>query len=329
MKVIKPVFTGLFLWLALASAATAGEVSLNIRYFDKRIYYLENGSIYIEATITNNSPGPFRFKLADDRSFSLDFEVRTLGNRPVETAEILLRRRSQSQQVFFREITVESGESFSFVEDLRSYANLSQSGSFIIQARIYPELYRRGAGLAQGGPESLGTSGWLESNRLALNIRPPLLPGPDGLAPVMDVETGAALTRERLPPDEVVAYTLSARQKSQWEKFFLYLDLEAMIVRDPYRRREWQANNEEGRRRMLNRYRDELQNAVVDGDISTIPLNFTIERTLYYPLEATVTVLQRFKAGDYTERKRYTYNLRRKDDLWSIVDYSVVNLGTE
>jgi hypothetical protein len=328
MKVVKPVFTGLFLWLALASAAFAGEVSLTIRYFDKRIYYQESGPIYIEATITNNSPGPFRFKLADDRSFSLDFEVRTLNNRPVEAAELLLRRRSQAQQVFFREITVESGESFSFVEDIRSYANLSQSGSFIIQARIYPELYRRGAGLAQSGAEGPG-SPWLESNRLALSVRPPLLPGPGESLPPPDVETGAALVREKLPPDEVVAYTLSARQKSQWEKFFLYLDLEAMINRDPYRRREWLANNEEGRRRMLDRYRAELRETRVDGDISTIPLNFAIERTLYDPLEATVTVLERFKAGDYTERKRYTYNLRRRDDLWSIVDYSVVNLGTE
>jgi hypothetical protein len=324
MKVVKPVFTGLFLWLALASAAAAGEVSFNIRYFDKRIYYLENGPIYLEATITNNSPGPFRFKLADDRIFSLDFEVRTVTNRPMEAADVLLRRRNQSQQVFFREITVESGESFSFVEDIRSYANLSQSGSFIIQARIYPELYRRGGAQPVGGG-----AGFLESNRLALNIRPPALPGPDGTAPVMDVETGAALVREKLPPDEVVAYALSARQKSQWEKFFLYLDLEAMINRDAYRRREWQANNEEGRRRMIERYRTELQNAVVDGDISTIPLNFTIERTIYDPLEATVTVLERFKAGDYTERKRYTYTLRRRDDIWAVVDYMVVNLGTE
>jgi hypothetical protein len=302
----------------------AGEVSFNIRYFDKRIYYGENGPIFVQATIANDSPQAYRFRLADDRIFSLDFDIRTVTNRTVEAADSLVRRRSQNQQVFFREIVVEPGESFSFVEDLRSYADLSQSGSFIIQARIYPDLYRRGGQVA-------GNAGvpYLESNRLALSIRPPALPGPDGIIPVMDVDTGAALVREKLPPDEVVAYVLTGRQKSQWEKFFLYLDLEAMISRDAYRRREWLASSEEGRRRMLDRYRAELQDALVDGDISTIPLNFAIERTVYDPLEATVTVLEKFKAGDYTERKRYTYTLRRRDDIWTIVDYTVVNLGTE
>ncbi|GHV69820.1 hypothetical protein AGMMS49928_14110 [Spirochaetia bacterium] len=325
VKVIKPVIAGLFLFLVLAPAAFAGEVSFDIRFFDKRIYYTEGGPIYVQATVTNNSPRAFRFKLADERIFSLDFDVRTVTNRAVDAADALVRKRSQNQQVFFREISVESGESFSFVEDIRAYADLSRSGSYVILARIYPDLYRQGGGPAAG---STGTT-YMESNRLALNIQPPILPGPDGTVPVVDVETGAALVRERLPPDEVVAYTLTARQKEQWEKYFLYLDLDEMIKRDSYRRREWLANNEEGRRRMIDRYRAELQDRIVDGDISTIPKEFTIERTLYDSQEATVTVLEKFQVGDYTERKRYTYTLNRKDDIWNIVNYSVVNLGTE
>jgi hypothetical protein len=147
----------------------------------------------------------------------------------------------------------------------------------------------------------------------------------------MDVDTNAILVRERLPPDEVVAYTLTARQRSQWEKFFLYLDLEAMVARDGSRRRQWLAESEEGRRRMVARYRGELQNAVVDGDIATIPTEFQIERTTYGAEEGTVVVLEKFQGSGaaYTEKKRYTYTLRRKDDIWTIVDYVVVNLGTE
>jgi hypothetical protein len=145
----------------------------------------------------------------------------------------------------------------------------------------------------------------------------------------MDVETNAILVREKLAPDEVVEYILTARQKSQWEKFFLYLDLEAMVSRDPVRRRQWLAESEEGRRRMLERYRRELESSMIDGDISTIPTEFTVENTEYNSQEGTVTVLEKFRTGNYTERKRYTYYVRRKDDIWTIVDYSVVNLGTE
>ena len=145
----------------------------------------------------------------------------------------------------------------------------------------------------------------------------------------LDVETNANLVREKLPPDEVVRYILTARQKGQWEKFFLYLDLEAMIARDAPRQRQWAAESEEGRRRMVDRYRSELQAEVIDGDIATIPMEFHIERTTYGASEGTVSVLEKFKTGNYIERKRYTYYLELRDDVWTIVDYTVVNLGTE
>jgi hypothetical protein len=298
-----------------------GTVSFSIRYFDKRIYFVETDPIYIQITIANNSPGAYRFKLADERAFSVDFDIRTMSNRALEPADTLIRKRTQSGQVFFREILVESGESFSFVEDLRDYVNLSNPGSFIVQARVYPELYRSGAAPPEGTPA-------LQSNRLNLNLRAPSIPGPDGIPLAMDVETNAVLVRERLAPDEVVEYLLTARQRSQWEKFFLYLDLEAMLSRDPVRRRQWLAEGEEGRRRMMDRYRRELESAVAGGDIATIPTAFTMERTEYNNQEGTVTVLEEFNYGNFTERKRYIYYLQRRDDIWTVVDYSVINLGT-
>jgi hypothetical protein len=314
---IIPVF---FLFTGVFSVLDAAEVDVTIRYFDKRIYHVsgaESDPIFVLVTIANNSPSTFRFKLADERVFSVDFEIRTVSNRQVENAPRLIARRTANQQVFFREIAVESGESFSFVEDLRNYAALTESGSFIVRAKMYPELYRE-----SGAPS-------LESNRLTLSLRPPAIPGPDGIPLAMDTETNAILVRERLSPDEVVEYTLSARQKGQWEKFFLYLDVEAMIIRDAVRRRQWLAESGEGRRRMTARYREELQRELIDGDIAAIPMEFTVERTTYNAEEGTVIVLEKFKVGSYIERKRYTYSLRHIDDYWTIIDYSVSNLGTE
>jgi hypothetical protein len=257
----------------------------------------------------------------------MDFDVRTASNRAVEAADFFVRKRSQSQQVFFREISVEAGESFSFVEDLRDYAALTQSGSYVVQARIFPELYQtiNGRFYENGG----GAASPLESNRLTLSIRPRLILGPDNIPLELDVETNAVLVREKLPPDEVVSYLLTARQKSQWEKFFLYLDLESMLSRDAYRKRQWNAESEEGRQRMIARYRQDLKNEAIDGDISLIPMDFTIERTVYNTQTGTVTVLEYFRVGTYTEKKRYTWYLEKKDNIWTIVDYSVVNLGTE
>jgi hypothetical protein len=323
-----------------ALSATEANVSFNIRFFDRRVYYLEQDPILIQITLTNNGPSPFRFKLADERVFSVDFDVRTNSNRTVEAADLLVRRRSRSQQVFFREVSIAAGESFSFVEDLRDYAAFSQSGAFVVQARLFPELYQSAAsfgadlrfeeagGISPG--RVLAAAGRpLESNRLTLSIRPRPTIGPDNIPLALDVDTNAVLVRERLPPDEVVAYLLTARQRSQWERFFLYLDLEAMLSRDAYRRRQFNSESEEGRQRMIARYRQDLQSAVIDEDISMIPINFIIERTVYTAQTGTVTTLQFYRVGTFTERKRFTWHLERRDDIWTIVDYSVVNLGTE
>jgi len=314
----------LFLLLSLAfsvfplfAADDIGRVEFSIRFYDRKIYYVESDPIYVQITIDNKSPEVFRFKLADERAFSIDFDIRTMTNRQLAQADSLIRKRTVSQQIYFREISIETGESFSFVEDLRDYVSFGQPGSFRVRARIYPELYR------------MSTSASIESNYLSLSLRPDLIPGPDGIPLDMDVATGAVLVKQQLPPDEVVAYMLKARQESQWERFFLYLDLEAMLSRDASQRRRWIAENEEGRRRMVEEYRRNLQNSVIDGDISQIPSEFSIERTEYRNNEGTVIVRQKYRNIGWTEIREYQYFLERRDNFWFIVNYSTRSMGTE
>ncbi|MDR1144365.1 MAG: hypothetical protein LBK77_09160 [Spirochaetaceae bacterium] len=313
-------------------SAAAADISLSIRFYDKKVYHVaetgDTGSsvkpepVYVEITLTNRSPGTYRFKLADERVFSVDIDVRTLSNQSLEPADYILRKRSESRNVYFRDITVEPGESFSFVEDVRNYADLREPGSFVIQARIFPDLFRESSLSAPAGIP-------LESNRLNLNLRPPAIPGPGGIPFDMDVETGAVLVREKLPPDEVTAYMLRARQKSQWEKFFLYMNLEALITNDAVRRRSWLNEPEEGRARMMAKYRADLQNSTADEDIALVPSDFRIESTSHNGATGTVVVTEWFQVGRITERRRYTYSFRRQDDIWLLEDYTVVRLGTE
>jgi len=323
-------------------AGAESGIEFSIRYFDRRVYHVDCGPILVQLTITNNSPAPFRFKLANERAFSVDFDVRTAANRPVEAAASLVRLRGQSRQVFFREVSLSTGESFSFIEDLRDYAAFTQAGSFVVQARLFPQLINPAAAQSEvvwqsggvtGGPginpgALVAASGQpLGSNRLALTIRPQPVIGPDGIPLELDVAAHAVLVRERLPPDEVVSYIIRARQLGHWERFFLYLDLEAMLTRDGYRRRQWLAESEEGRRRMLARYRLDLQNAEVDGAISLIPLYYVIERTEYTAREGRVIATQYFREGMFIQRKRYVWYLERRDEIWTVVDFSVSLLG--
>ena len=323
-----PILILLVLFSALIPVsvfASEGGIALNIRFFDKRIYYVENDPIKIHITITNDTSSVYRFKLADERAFSLDFDVRTLTNKPLGAAEELIRKRTQYQQIFFREISIEAGESFSFTEDLRSYIKIAEPGDYVVKVKMYPELFRHdNVSILAAGTSSKT----LESTGIGLSVRPPVTIGPDGIPVEMDTATGSYLFREKLSPDKVVDYMLTARQKSQWEKFFLYLDLESMLKQDSERLRKWNNENEEGRKLMVDIYKAELRNTTIDGTISVIPNEYTIERTQYTNFEATVSVMQVFKYTNYSEMKRYTYFLNQKDGIWSIVNYSVSNQGT-
>lgn len=315
----RALVASLFLF-CISFVLPAQDIDFSIRYLEKKVYYAGQGPIFIQLNITNKGASTYRFYLADERVFSIDFDVRTMTNQSLEPSEILIRKRTQNQQVFFREVLIQSGESFSFTEDLTEYVKLDQTGSYVIQARLYPELYQTTKNMNNQA---------IESNRIALTLRPAPLAEPGKPRPSLDADTNAILVRQNLPPDQVIEYILTARQKGQWEKFFLYLDLEAMLSRDGVRKRQWQAESEEVRQKMLERYRSDLKNAIVDSDIATIPIEFSVERTNYGATEGTVTVLEKFRYGNYVERKRYTYYVRRKDGIWVVVDYSVINLGTE
>jgi hypothetical protein len=188
---------------------------------------------------------------------------------------------------------------------------------------FYPELYLHGP--VAGEP--VGTAEPLRSNMLTLSVRPEVLFEEERA--MIEAETGERIQRQPLPPDEVVDYMLNARQRSQWEKFFLYLDLESLYVKNPGRAEAFRRMSEENRRAAIARYKEQLRSETVDVDILVIPAEYDIIQTRYTPLEAEVTVIERFRYRDYVEIKRYTYYLERRDNIWVVTDYEIVNLGTE
>lgn len=291
------------------------EVDVNIRFFNKELYYPDS-SIMIKVEITNRSGSPYHFELADNRIFNITFDVRTLTNEVLPQSQQLIIERSSNQRVYFRNVTIGPSEQFSFYEDLSDYVDITRPGAYVIQATFYPEINVPGV-------SPMG----IRSNSLSLSIRPGMREMP--LPTAEDDVEMARLQKVSRPPDEVVAYTLRARQRSQWDKFFLYLDVESLLKNDPARRRRYLQLSQEERMEMLQDYREQLRNEQVDGDIIVIPEEFDIIKTEYTPEEATVQVIERFQYPGYVERKHYTYYLKKRDNVWFIYDYAVRNLGTE
>jgi hypothetical protein len=297
-----------------AAAQNAAEVRLSIRFFDKRIFF-PGSEVPVLVTISNEGSETYRFKLADDRVYSLSFDARSPSNRPLDLSDVYKLAMSQSKPVFYRELAIKPGEEYSFRESIERYLRVDQPGMFDVKATFYPEL----ASSSAAAP--------ISSNSLSLSVRPS--PGLPPASEAIRAVTGEALKAQALPPDEVVRRTIVARQKGLWNEFFLYLDLQSLLARDPDRKREYDAESDEGRRRLVDRYRADLQTNVVDNDIVVQPFYFEILETRYTEDKGFVSVLEKFESGQLRTVKEYTYELHRSDEVWYIVDYTVFNKGTE
>ena len=80
---------------------------------------------------------------------------------------------------------------------------------------------------------------------------------------------------------------------------------------------------------MLEKYRVDLQQNTVDADIITIPSDFDIIETRYGTDSGTVRVLEKFDYKGFKMLKEYDYEMARRDNIWYIVGYTVLNKGTE
>ena len=275
----------------------------------------DSNPVLVHISIKNNSTETKHFKLADDRMFSIDFDVITIKNQTLPQSENLIKKRTTNRTVYFREIALDSGEEYSFTENLKDYIDITDPAVYYTDLKFYPELYK-----------SKYIS--LDSNRLTLEVRPSPSAAASSILPVMD-NTAELLKPEDISPDKVVERTIIARQKSLWDQYFLYMDIEAMLQRDAVAKRKYNAVSADERARLLKNYKADLMQSRIDNDIVAVPESFEIEKTLYSRTEGTVTVTEWFKYPNFREKKSYVYKVRQREGIWQIYDYVVTNLGTE
>ena len=294
------------------------NASVSIKYSNRTIYYpgdAEENPINIHVTIKNNGIETLRFKLADDRAFSLDFNAYTVKNQKLPQTDSIIKKRTTNQTVYFREISLEYGEEYSFIENLKDYLIIEDPSVYYLELTFYPELYK-------------SKKIKLTSNRLTLEVRPSPSSSSSSYIPVKE-NSAEILKPEYLSPDKVVEQTIVARQRSLWDQYFLYMDVESLLKRNKTLRNKYNTVSADERERMLLAFKADLMQSRIENDIISIPEKFQIVKTTYSPTEGTVEVLEWFKYPNFSEKKSYTYKLRQREGIWVIYDYVVVNLGTE
>jgi hypothetical protein len=307
----------LCVFILSAFSLAAQEPSVTIRLFNEDIYFPDS-VIELYITIQNETSSTQHFRLADDRSHNLDVEVRSDRGHRIEP-ESHGTTPDRLNQVYYRTVSLEPGDHFSFVERLTDYVTLREPGIYTVSVRFYPEL------------SMVPEQDTLQSNTLTVTLRP-------GETPQRRIEERfqaiavTELERRQLSPDDTVRYMLEARRQSNWEQFFLYLNLEKLYRQAPERDRRFRRElGEEAQRQLLDAFRTELveQSDIRNSDLTVVPDDYEIMRTTYTPVEGTVVAELLFDFDRYRERKRYTYRLERRNGFWEIIGYDVTNLPNE
>jgi len=292
-------------------AATHGNgVSLHIKETQKQIYTPDT-PIELQISVRNESPEPFLFELAANKVFNLELNVTNLYNETLTASDKYIKERTSNQQVYYREIRLLSGEEFSFFVEASEFVDVHTPGIYFFQAVFSPHMENKEE---------------INSNTLTLHVQPSLEEESEYKSEIVST-TRDVLQKHQLPPDQVVDYMLSARQHNEWEKFFLYLDVEQLMLQNPLKKATYRRSSERERVRMVEEYREMLKNEMVDTDILLKPVDYTLLKTEYTPDEAEVLVNQEFKYPNFTEKRRYVYYLHRPEGYWVIYNYQV--LGQE
>ena len=319
MKRFLLVIISIFILFAQSIVAQENQdVQVSIKLYNKTLYYpgesLDN-PIYVHITVANKGSETLRFKLADDRMFSIDFNAFNAKNTKLPYTEEIIKKRTTDRIVYFREIALETGEEYSFVENLKDYVQITEPAIYYFELNFFPELYK-------------SKFNKIESNRLRIDVKPS--PSVTGVTKIpVSSEIISVLKPETISPDKVVEQTIVARQKNLWDQFFLYMDIEKMLTRDQARKRKYTTLSDIERNRMIQDYKLDLMQSRIDNAIVAIPESFYIEKTVYTQTEGSVSVIQWFKYDTFKEKKRYVYSVQKRDEIWHIYDYTVENLGTE
>ncbi|OHD14796.1 MAG: hypothetical protein A2086_14110 [Spirochaetes bacterium GWD1_27_9] len=278
--------------------------------------YNQNEDIYLDVKIINKGEFSLATLITDDKKFSFDFQIVTMKNQQLEHSRAYITSFHRVQTIFKSKISLEPNEGYSYKVRLNDYFDLTTPGQYYIKGFYYPNLKLNN-----------DTLGSIYSNQLTINIKPSDI-DEKYIVEKKDIEEEVKLFAEKRPPDEAVRYMLEARMKKEWNKYFLYLDLEKLILNNGKFNQNFLKKDSERQKEIIEQYKEYLKKDTID-DISFLPHNFEILKTEYGQGKGKVDVIIEYKYIEYIERKYYTFFLYKKGEIWYVYDYEVMNMGVK
>ncbi|MBP5450552.1 MAG: hypothetical protein J6Y01_10615 [Spirochaetales bacterium] len=277
--------------------------------------FSQNDQIDVKISIVNKSKDEISCYIANDKKYSFNFRMMTMQNKVVPYKKDYLIAFNRIQPVFFNTLKLGPNEGYSYVVPLNEFFDITP-GQYLVFADFYPNLKKND-----------NKAFAMVSNRLTVNIREKES-GTTTIAELRRAEQGERLHVEVLSPDDIVRFMLKSRMNQQWDRFFLYLDLEKLILLNNVFAASYKRADVSKKQELIEEFKEYLKQNTIDT-ISYLPHNFRVVRTEYTEGRAKVEVEVEFKYIDYIEKKYYTYFFSKKGNIWYIDSYEVMNLGAK
>ncbi len=310
MYVLSLLFLGIFCLGPLFA-----ELSVSIDIHNEDLYFVD-APIDLAVTIENSGIQDRTFSIADEFMQSIDMEVWNEQGEALGPSATFIRARNR-QHMRYRNLTLLPTEQFVRIIRLNEFVDLVEPGIYTIRAHFYENL-------PQDSFDRQTRT--IHSNSLLLSIRPGTYTE-NRIDESIRSLTEEVLIREDLRPDEIVEYVVQARRNSDWERFFLFIDVESLLLETPDLKQRYMRASGEAKQDMLALFRETLKEERIEDSITAVPSDVRILKTEYGPLDGTVLTQQVFNQSTFEVVKEYLYYFERKN-YWKITGYSVLNLGT-
>ena len=287
-------------------------IVIKIEQANPKVYY-QNDELYINIKVLNTNKDEKSLLIANDKKFSFDFQMVTMQNKSLEHSKEYITSFHKVQPVFNSNLRLAPDEGYVFEARLNDYFNLDTPGQYYIKCNFYPELKMNNS-----------ETNVIISNLLSINIRPGNI-ADNKIIEQTSLEEEKKLYLTKRSPDDVVDFMLNARMNGEWDKFYLYLDLNKLILTNNNFKDKFLKADTERQRDMIAQYKEYLKKNTID-EISFLPNKFKIVKTEYSEGKGKVEAIITFKYLDYEESKYYTYYLNKKNDIWLVTSYEVMNL---
>lgn len=298
-----------------AANVNQSSLILKIELVNPKIYK-QNEDIYIDVKILNKSESSISTLITDDKKFCFDFEIYSMQNQTLEHRKEYVTSFHKVQTIFKSIINIDPSEGYNYRVRLNEYFDMNITGQYYIKGFYYPNLKTNNT-----------KENTIISNQLTINVRPEDIDD-KYIVEKKSVEEEKRLNAEKRSPDEVIKYMLEARMTGQWEKYFLYMDLDKLILNNNKFKNSYLKKDLERQKEILAEYKEYLKKDTIE-DISFLPHGFEIIKTEYSQGKGKVDVLVDFKYIDFIETKYYTFFLNKKGDIWYVTDYEVMNYGVK